>query len=87
MTFEILWDPKAILQLRKLPSDVSSRIVKKVRLVGETGFELEVLKDHQYGFRIRVGDYRVLCDVDYNPHRILITHVLQYHTRIHSFHP
>ncbi|KAF5420976.1 MAG: mRNA interferase RelE/StbE [Candidatus Methanocomedens sp.] len=72
MTFEILWDPKAISQLRKLPSDVSSRIVKKVRLVGETGFELEVLKDHQYGFRIRVGDYRVLCDVDYNPHRILI---------------
>ena len=28
MTFEILWDPKAISQLRKLPSDVSSRIVK-----------------------------------------------------------
>ena len=75
MTFEILWDPKAISQLRKLPSDVSSRIVKKVRLVGETGFELEVLKDHQYGFRIRVGDYRVLCDVDYNPHRIFITQV------------
>ncbi|HJH28134.1 MAG TPA: type II toxin-antitoxin system RelE/ParE family toxin [Methanosarcinaceae archaeon] len=72
MTFEILWDPKAISQLRKLPSGVSSRIVKKVRLVGETGFELEVLKEHQYGFRIRVGDYRVLCDVDYNPRRIFI---------------
>ncbi|MBW6470159.1 MAG: hypothetical protein K0A90_02935 [Methanosarcinaceae archaeon] len=59
MTFEILWDPKAISQLRKMPSDVSSRIVKKVRLVGETGFELDVLKEHQYGFRIRVGEYRV----------------------------
>lgn len=72
MSFEILWDPKAVSQLRKLPKDISSRIVKKVRLVGETGIGLEMLKEHEYGFRIRIGDYRALCDVYYNPNRIVI---------------
>ena len=59
-------------QLRKLPRNISARIVKKVRYVAETGVGLEVLKEHEYGYRIRVGDYRVLCDVYYNPHRIII---------------
>ncbi len=72
MNFEILWDPKAISQLRKLSKDISSRVVKKIRLVGETGIGLEVLKEHEYGFKIRIGDYRALCDVYYNPSTIVI---------------
>lgn len=28
MNFKILWDPKAVSQLRKFPKDISSRIVK-----------------------------------------------------------
>ena len=72
MSFEILWDPKAVEQLRKLPRETAKRIVKKVKFVGETGVGLETLKEHEYGFRIRAGDYRVLCDVYYNPKRIII---------------
>jgi len=67
MSFEIFWDPKAVSQLRKLPKQISSRIVKKVKLVGETGVGLEILKEHEYGFKIRIGDYRALCDIYYNP--------------------
>lgn len=72
MNFEILWDPKAVSQLRKLPKEISGRIVKKVKLVGETGIGIEVLKEHEYGFKIRIGDYRVLCDLYYNPGKIII---------------
>lgn len=72
MSFKILWDPKAVSQLREFPKDISSRIVKKVRLVGETGIGLEMLKEHEYGFRIRIGDYRALCDVYYNPNMVVI---------------
>lgn len=72
MSFEILWDPRAVSQLRKLPKEISTRIIKKVRLVGETGIGLEMLKEHQYGFKIRASDYRVLCDVYYNPSRIVV---------------
>ncbi|MBI2136971.1 type II toxin-antitoxin system RelE/ParE family toxin [Candidatus Woesearchaeota archaeon] len=67
MAFEIVWDPKALKVLDKLPKEYSQRIVKKVdlskydperyaeRLVGE-----EVCK-------IRVGDYRVFVDICYSP--------------------
>ena len=72
MSFEIFWDPKAVSQLRKLPKGISSRVVKKVKLVGETGIGLELLKEHEYGFKIRVGEYRVLCDVDYNPEKVIV---------------
>ncbi len=72
MSFEVLWDPKAISQLRKLPRDISARIVKKVRLVSDVGIGLEPLKEHEYGFRIRIGDYRALCDVYYNPNKIVV---------------
>jgi len=40
--------------------------------VGETGIGLEMLKEHEYGFKIRIGDYRALCDVYYNPRTIVI---------------
>jgi mRNA-degrading endonuclease RelE of RelBE toxin-antitoxin system len=43
MNFEILWDPKAVSQLRKLPKEISARIIKKVKLVGETGIGIEVM--------------------------------------------
>ena len=72
MSFEVTWDLKAVSQLRKLPRDVSARIVKKVRLVGETGSGLEMLKEYKYGFKIRAGEYRALCDVYYNPNKIVI---------------
>ena len=72
MSFAITWDPKAVSQLRKLPRNVSSRMVKKVRLVGETGSGLEMLKEYKYGFKIRAGEYRALCDVYYNPNKIVI---------------
>jgi len=72
MSFEILWDRKAVSQLRKLPKNISSRVVKKIRLVGETGLGLELLNEHEYGFKIRIGDYRALCDIFYNPNKIVI---------------
>jgi len=58
MTFEILWDPKAVSQLRKLPSDVFSRIVKKIRLVGETDFELEGLNSIVQSLKRSARGYR-----------------------------
>ncbi|MCX9026384.1 MAG: type II toxin-antitoxin system RelE/ParE family toxin [Candidatus Methanoperedens sp.] len=72
MNFEIFWDPKAVSQLRKLPKNISSRVVKKIRLAGETGIGLELLNEHEFGFKIRIGDYRALCDVYYNPDKIVV---------------
>ena len=72
MKFSITWDPKAEKQLEKLPRDVRSRIILKVRVAGETGRFIESIKEHEYGYKIRIGDYRVLVDVFYNPNRLIV---------------
>ena len=65
MKFFIVWDEKAFQELEKLESLVSRRILKKVRQLEEDPFSKDVkrLKGLD-GFRLRVGDYRVLFAVE-----------------------
>ncbi|MBS3060937.1 MAG: type II toxin-antitoxin system RelE/ParE family toxin [DPANN group archaeon] len=72
MSFELRWDLKAEEQLDKLPKEISIRIVKKVAQVAETGRGIEALKEFKYGHKIRVGDYRALVDVYYDPDLIVV---------------
>ena len=72
MKYEVRYDSKAEKQLEKLPKEILIRIVKKLREIGETGRGIEILKDENYGFKIRIGDYRVLIDITYNPNIIWI---------------
>ena len=83
MKFEVRYDPKAEEQLDKLPKDISIRIIKKMREVSETGRGIELLKDFYYGFKVRVGDYRVLVDLYYNPN-IIIVRVVDHRSRIYE---
>jgi len=83
MKFEVRYDPKAEEQLDKLPKDISIRIIKKMREVSETGRGIELLKDFYYGFKVRVGDYRVLVDLYYNPN-IIIVRVVDHRGRIYE---
>lgn len=80
--FDVKWDPKAEEQLDKLPREISKRIVLKVKKVAETGRGIEALKEFMYGFKIRVGDYRILVDVYYNPH-IIIVRVVDHRSKIY----
>ena len=67
MNFEVKYDPKTEKQLEKLPKEIARRIVKKISQVGENGYGIEPITNAPYGFKIRVGDYRVLVDLTYNP--------------------
>lgn len=75
MKYEVRYDPKAEKQLEKLHKELAARIVKKLREVGETGRGIETLKDENYGFKIRVGAYRILIDITYNPNVIWIRYI------------
>ncbi len=75
MIYAVFYDPRAEEQLAKLPNEVAQRIVKMLRRVAETGRGFEPLKDAQYGYRIRVGDYRLLVDITYNPHRLFVRYI------------
>ena len=83
MKYEVKYDPKAEKQLEKLPREVASRIVKRMRLVGEDGRGIEKLKDEQYGFKVRVGDYRIIIDLTHNPDTIWVR-VIDHRGRVYK---
>jgi mRNA interferase RelE/StbE len=61
------WQPKALRQLRKLDARASKQIRMAVgtELVDLSAAKnVKALTNHAYGFRLRVGNYRVFFDFD-----------------------
>jgi mRNA-degrading endonuclease RelE of RelBE toxin-antitoxin system len=63
----INWRPKALRQLRKIDVHAGKQI--RTAVTGEladlsTARNVKALKDHPFGYRLRVGDYRVFFDFD-----------------------
>jgi len=75
MKFEVKYDPNAEDQLDKLQKDISIRIIMKLKSVGETGKGIDKLKEEEYGYKIRIGEYRILIDLTYNSNIIWVRHI------------
>jgi len=43
-----------------------------MREVGESGRGIESLKDKEYGSKVRVGKYRVIINLSFNPDIIIV---------------
>jgi len=72
MEFKIIWDEKAVAELDKLEAIISRRIVKKVRELSPDPYTKDVRKlKGKMGFRLRVGDYRIIFLIDKNIINIL----------------
>jgi mRNA interferase RelE/StbE len=63
----INWQPKALRQLRK----VDAHVGKQIRTAVSTELRdlskaknVKALTNHEYGYRLRVGNYRVFFDFD-----------------------
>jgi mRNA interferase RelE/StbE len=75
VTFEIIWAESATKQLKKLDRPIAKRIFEAVS-------KLEV-NPHRYVtrivnspyYRLRVGDYRVILDIENNVLRILVLEI------------
>ena len=64
--YELKWDKKALDFLSKLEKDIRQRIWDKIQLCKINPFHyLEHLEEIE-GFKLRVGDYRVIISVN-NP--------------------
>ncbi len=75
MPFDIIWSDSAIRQLKKLDRSVARRIFDKVGELGENPHRLvQKLVNSPY-YRLRVGDYRVILDIQGNLLRILVLKV------------
>lgn len=63
----INWQPKALRQLRKIDARTGKRIRTAVssELVDlATARNVKTLTNHEYGYRLRVGNYRVFFEFD-----------------------
>ena len=75
MAFEIIWSDLAIRQLKKLERTIARRIFNKVgELVENPHRFVQKLVNSPY-YRLRVGDYRVILDIQGALLRILVLKV------------
>jgi mRNA interferase RelE/StbE len=63
----INWQPKALRQLRKIDAHAGKQIraaVSTELLDLSKARNVKALTNHEYGYRLRVGNYRVFFDFD-----------------------
>ena len=76
MKFQIIWSESASKEFKKLDRTVANRIFKKVSQLSENPYYSNVTKmiGDPY-FRLRVGDYRIIFDIQNDMLRILVLKV------------
>src|SRR5213594_1509720 len=75
MVFEIIWSDSAVRRLRKLDRSVARRIFEKVGDMRENPHRfVRKLANSPY-YRLRIGDYRVIVDIQEAFLRILVLKV------------
>jgi mRNA interferase RelE/StbE len=74
--WQIFYTKQALKALRRMPRDTATRIRSKVMQLAESpagSGNVKKLTDHP-GFRLRVGDWRVVYTVSYDQ---LVVHVIR----------
>ena len=76
MSYALAFKPSAEKELRKLPRDVIARVVSAIRILVEEPRPHGCVKlTASQSWRIRIGDYRVIYDIDDNARQITILHI------------
>lgn len=75
MTYNIVFSDIALRQLKKMEKNVQERIIaalERIRIRPET-YVTKLVGDP--GYRLRVGDYRIIMDIDKKELQILVLKV------------
>lgn len=72
IAFKIQYSTEATIQLKKLESKVAKRIIKKVESAQENPHTIFRGLSGRNEYKLRVGDYRVIADIDETNHVIFI---------------
>jgi mRNA interferase RelE/StbE len=75
MNFQIIFDPEAIEFLQKLPKDIKERIFKKAISTKNNPFHYFERLEGRTDYKLRVGDYRVIADINQREQKIEITRI------------
>jgi len=63
LSYEIKIKPRALKELKKLPKEITERILKKVVFIKDTPQSFMKKLESKNIWSLRVGDYRVLIDI------------------------
>jgi mRNA interferase RelE/StbE len=71
---EIIWNKKALKQIRKIPAKIRKAIIAAVEALPTADGRRNVksLTNHQYMYRLRVGRFRVFFDLEKNEVKIYL---------------
>ncbi len=64
MGYSVYWHPKTRKFLYKLPKETASRIIAKVKEAKENPFHFLEHYEGEDCYKLRIGDYRALIDVN-----------------------
>jgi len=75
MTYDVIFSDKSLKQLKKFEKEIQERIIKALERI-RIRPELHVTKlIGDPGYRLRVGDYRVILDIDQGKLLILVLRI------------
>lgn len=75
MKYQVIWAESAARELGKLEPSVARQIYSKVGELADNPYRNVRKLRGDKGFRLRVGDYRVIFDVDGERLRVLVLKV------------
>jgi mRNA interferase RelE/StbE len=76
MSYALAFKPSAEKELRKLSRDIIPRVVAAVQALGEQPRPPGCVKlSHSESWRIRIGDYRVIYDIDDRAQSVVVLHI------------
>lgn len=71
--YEVFFDEEAIEFLNKLPLEIKERIFNKIIAAKEAPFHFFERLTGRNDYKMRVGDYRVIADINPTSNKINIT--------------
>ena len=83
IVYAVEFSPQATRFFRKLPKDIQERIKNKFKEVAEEPFHYLEHYEGADSYKLRIGDYRALIDVDFE-NKILLVRVLDLRGRIYK---
>lgn len=72
MSYEIIWTPKSVENLKELNKEICKRVIRKVEELKLSPYHfVEKLVDVNC-WKLRIGDYRILLDIEESKKQINI---------------
>ncbi|HIH18611.1 TPA: type II toxin-antitoxin system RelE/ParE family toxin [Candidatus Micrarchaeota archaeon] len=86
MTYEIIYDRKPLEFLESLPKELRKRIFNKAADAKENPLHFFEQLEGRKDFKLRVGDYRLIADIDHTLKRIDVT-LIDHRKRVYKHLP